>query len=140
VQHQAAQYNTTPFYAHACLVPGHVPAKVARFKEHNLWAIESDAYYSHGSFLLYENTVRTFVSLLETKAGHVCLGTPCQYLTKSIERLSTATHLPIKLTNNTRWHDGWYLHSTDAMICLTASLRIALPLVPAADTTSSSSS
>jgi hypothetical protein len=30
VQHQAAALNSTPFYAHACLVPGHVPAKVCR--------------------------------------------------------------------------------------------------------------
>jgi hypothetical protein len=72
VQHQAAQYNTTPFYAHACLVPGHVPAKVARFKEHNLWAIEDDAYYSSGNFLFYENTVRTFIRMAQAKAGRVC--------------------------------------------------------------------
>eukprot|EP00892_Ulva_mutabilis_P003418 jgi/Ulvmu1/1448/UM011_0178.1 len=68
VQHQAQRFNSTPFYAHACLVPGHVPAKVVRFKEHGLWAIEDDAYYNEGSFLLYENTVQAFISGLEAKA------------------------------------------------------------------------
>jgi hypothetical protein len=71
IQHQAAAFNTTPFYAHACLVPGHVPAKVARFKEHGLWAIEDDAYYTEGKYLYYENTVETYIRLLETKAGQV---------------------------------------------------------------------
>lgn len=71
VSHLAAQFNTTPFYAHACLVPGHVPAKVARFKEHGLWAIERDDYYTKGNFLLYDNTVQTFIRAAEDKAGQV---------------------------------------------------------------------
>ena len=71
VQHQAAAFNTTPYYAHACLVPGHVPAKVVRFKEHSLWALEDDAYYTKGSFLHYENTVQAFIHMLELKAGQV---------------------------------------------------------------------
>ena len=71
IQLQAAQYNTTPFYAHACLVPGHVPGKVARFKEHNLWAIEDDSYYTEGSFLFYENTVKDFISKLEQSTSQV---------------------------------------------------------------------
>lgn len=71
IQHQAERYNATPFYAHACLVPGHLPAKVARFKEHGLWAIEDEEYYERGNFLFYENTVRPFVAMLEAKARRV---------------------------------------------------------------------
>ena len=71
IQHQADRYNTTPFYAHACLVPGHVPAKVARFKEHGLWAIEPDEYYTRGAFLAYENTVQLFIRKAEERAGKV---------------------------------------------------------------------
>ena len=69
IQHQARHYNTTPYYAHACLVPGHVPAKVARFREHNLWALEPRSYYEEGSYLQYDNTVEAFVRLAEAKAG-----------------------------------------------------------------------
>jgi hypothetical protein len=71
IQHLAERFNTTPFYAHACLVPGHVPGKVARFKEHNLWAIEHDSYYTSGQFLYYENTVQAFIAKLEQVAGQV---------------------------------------------------------------------
>lgn len=71
IQHTAAAFNTTPFYAHACLVPGHVPGKVARFKEHGLWALEEDAYYERGNYLAYENTVQTFIRLVEAGAGRV---------------------------------------------------------------------
>ena len=90
IQHQAAAFNSTPFYAHACLVPGHVPAKVARFKEHGLWAIEEDAYYTQGQFLYYENTVRTFVRLLEQKSGRVRPLFPCSVL--PLSALSLAVH------------------------------------------------
>jgi hypothetical protein len=71
IQHLAAAFNSTPFYAHACLVPGHVPAKVARFKEHNLWALEEDSYYTDGNYIAYENTVRSFIRLLQARAGQV---------------------------------------------------------------------
>lgn len=71
VQHQAARFNTTPFYAHACLVPGHVPAKVTRFREHNLWAVEGDDYYTRGAFLVYDNTVQAFITGLQAKAHRV---------------------------------------------------------------------
>jgi hypothetical protein len=45
--------------------------QVARFKEHGLWAIEEDSYYTEGMFLHYENTVQTFVRLLDEKSGQV---------------------------------------------------------------------
>lgn len=71
VQHQAARFNTTPFYAHACLVPGHVPAKVTRFREHNLWSVEGADYYTRGAFLVYDNTVQAFITGLQAKAHRV---------------------------------------------------------------------
>ena len=44
---------------------------MARFKEHGLWAIEDDAYYTEGMYLHYENTVQAFVRQLDVKAGQV---------------------------------------------------------------------
>lgn len=66
LQHLHQQAGLVPYFVHATFQRQELYGKVSRFREHGLWFVEPEDYYTTGNFLSYSNNVGDFITVMES--------------------------------------------------------------------------